>query len=164
MTYEMILEALDNIHPGSFVRIGYNTEIPLKSSYAKQGYKLTRISESTVRTGIRYSNIKSVIQEREGRMEPARSYRKTIVPVIQNKIYKNKDTDQLYLRVYPTSKGTNKVSTYVLVSPNGASYISSTIDSPMREMVRDSYFDNKFRPISMIKLDNVHRIGEYKDY
>lgn len=160
MTYEKIIEALKNIHPGSFVRIGYNTELPLKSSFSKQGCKIIRISESTVRTGINYRNIQSVIEEKAGQLEAPRSYRKVITSVIKNKIYKNLDTDQMYLRVYPTRKGTNKVSTYFVTTSNGNKYFSDSINDEMKEMIRDSYFDNKFRPISMIKIENVYRIGD----
>ena len=160
MTYEMIIEALNNIHPGSFVRIGYRTELPLKSSFSKQGCKIVRVSESTVRTGINYNNIGSVIEERMGRLEAPRARRKVITSVIKNKIYKNLDTDQMYLRVYPTRKGTNKKNTYLVTNADGSRYFSHTVDSNMKEMIRDSYFTDKFRPVSMIKIDNVYRIGD----
>ena len=160
MTYEMIIEALNNIHPGSFVRVGYRTELPLKSSFSKQGCKIVRVSESTVRTGINYRNIQSVIEEKAGQLEAPRAHRKVITSVIKNKIYKNLDTDQMYLRVYPTRKGTNKKNTYLVITSNGDRYFSDNINNEMKEMIRDSYFDNKFRPISMIKIENVYRIGD----
>lgn len=161
MTYEKVLEALNNIHPGSFVRIGYYTELPLKSSFSKQGYKILRASNSTVRTGINYYNIQSVIEEKSKKEQQPVARKKTLTSVIKNKIYKNIETEQLYLRVYPTSKGTNKVNTYFLISPDTSIQMVTEISPEMKNMVRDSYFTEKFRPISMIKLENLYRIGNY---
>lgn len=162
MTYDMITEALNSIHPGSFVRIGYHTELPLKSAFVKEGYKIIRTSETTVRTGVNYWNIQYVRNERANRSEPARSHISHIVPVIKNKIYKNENTQQMYLRVFPTVKGTNKISTYLFIKPDGSVRMTNTLDSDMKEMVRDSYFrKSSFNPIHMIKLDNIFRIGKY---
>lgn len=159
MTYEMVIQALENIHPGSFFRISYKTELPLKAAFSKQGYKIYRLCQSTVRTGINYGNIRFVIEERSQRPESSSSHKSNIVPVIKNKVYKNSETDQLYLRIYPTKKGTNKISQYVVVNPDGMMTMVSQLDPENKGMVRDSYFTGKYSPISMIKLENLYRVG-----
>lgn len=162
MTYEMIVEALNTIHPGSFVRIGYHTELPLKAVFSKEGYRIIRTSESTVRTGVNYSNIQSVQEERANRSDPARPRASSIVPVIKNKVYRNENTDQMYLRVYPTIKGTNKVSNYLVICPDGSVKLLQSLDPDTKSMVRDSYFNGAhFTPVHMIKLDNIFRIGSF---
>lgn len=160
MKYEMIIQALENIHPGSFFRVGYKTEVPLKSSFSKKGYKITRISESTVRTGVSYKNIHSVIEDRQSRPEPVKHSVTHITPVLINKVYMNQETDQMYLRVYPTKKGTNKCSIYAVTTPDGF-YFTDVVDDTMKEMIRESSLVEKFRPISMIKIENIYRIGSY---
>lgn len=162
MTYEMIVEALNTIHPGSFVRVGYHTELPLKAVFSKEGYRIIRTSESTVRTGVNYNNIQSVQEERANRSEPARSRTSRMVPVIKNKVYRNENTDQMYLRVYPTIKGTNKVSNYLVICPDGSVKFLQSLDPDTKSMIRDSYFSGAhFTPVHMIKLDNIFRIGSF---
>ena len=64
----------------------------------------------------------------------------------------------MYLRVYPTRKGTNKYNMYVVTTPEGK-YMSDSINSEMKEMIRESCLVEKFRPISMIKIENIYKIG-----
>lgn len=161
MTYEMISRALETIHPGAFFRISYKTELPLKSSFAKEGYKIIRLCQSTVRTGINYRNIRFVIEERSQNSRATRAHKSSIVPVIRNKVYRNSETDQMYLRVYPTKKGTNKSVQYVVVNPDGMMCGMTQLDSKTKEMVRDSYFSERFSPVSMIKFENICRVGNF---
>ena len=161
MTYEMVIQALENIHPGSFFRISYKTELPLKATFSKQGYKIYRLCQSTVRTGINYGNIRFVIEERSQRPESSSSHKSNIVPVIKNKVYRNSETDQMYLRIYPTKKGTNKVSYYAIHNPDGEVLFTDSLDSEFGYMVRESYFKGRFSPISMIKLENISQVGSF---
>lgn len=159
MTYEMIIQALENIHPGSFFRISYKTELPLKSAFSKQGYKIYRLCQSTVRTGINYGNIRFVIEERSRNSYSSIPHKSNIVPVVKNRVYKNSETNQMYLRVYPTKKGTNKVSQYVIVNPDGMMSGMTNLDEKSKAMIRDSYFNSRYSPVSMIKLENLYRVG-----
>lgn len=160
MTYSFLEEALESVHSGSFFRIGYITELPLKAAYAKEGWRILKKTESTVRTGINYRKIQSVIEDREARSEVVRSRKNNIIPVLPHRIYKNVETDQMYLRVFPTVKGTNKKVSYILVTPGRSQYTFKDLDEEMREMVRDSYFTQKSRPIATLKIDNIYKVGE----
>ena len=162
MTYSFLEEALGGIRSGTFFRIGYITELPVKAAYAKEGWKILKRTESTVRTGVNYGSIKSVIEEREGRSEAPRARRNNIVPVQKGRVYKNNDTEQMYLRIFPTKKGTNKQVSYILVTPAHSEYHFKDLDEEMREMVRDSYFNEKSRPIATIKIDNIYKVGSYQ--
>ena len=150
MTYSFLEEALGGIRSGTFFRIGYITELPVKAAYAKEGWKILKQTESTVRTGVNYGKIKSVVEERD------------IVPIQKGRIYQNTDTEQMYLRVFPTKKGTNKKVSYILVTPGHSEYHFNDLDEEMREMVRDSYFNEKSRPIATIKIDNIYKVGDYQ--
>lgn len=68
----------------------------------------------------------------------------------------------MYLRVFPTKKGTNKKVSYILVTPGHSEYSFNDLDEEMREMVRDSYFKEKSRPIATIKIDNIYKVGDYQ--
>lgn len=162
MTYSFLEEALEGIHSGSFFRIGYITELPLKAAYAKEGWRILKVTESTVRTGINYRNIQSVIEDRESRSEVVRSRKNNIIPVQPRRIYKNVETDQMYLRVFPTVKGTNKDVSYILVTPSHSRYDFRELDEEMREMVRDSYFNQKARPIATLKIDSIYKVGNHE--
>lgn len=162
MTYSFLEEALKDIHSGSFFRIGYITELPLKAAYAKEGWRIVKMTESTVRTGINYRKIQSVIKDQESRSEVIRSRKNNVVPVQPRRIYKNVVTDQMYLRVFPTQKGTNKNASYILVTPDRSPYTFKDMDEEMREMVRDSYFTQKSRPIETLKIDNIYKVGEHE--
>lgn len=161
MTYSFLEEALGGIRSGTFFRIGYITELPMKAAYAKEGWKILKRTESTVRTGINYGNIKSVVEEREGRSEVTRTHKNHIVPVQRGRIYQNTDTEQMYLRVFPTKKGANKKVSYILITPAHSEHYVKNLDDVMRKMVRDSYFNEKYRPIATIKIDNIYRVGDY---
>ena len=162
MTYSFLEEALEGVHSGSFFRIGYITELPLKAAYSKEGWRILKLTESTVRTGINYRRIQSVIEDRESRSEVVRSRKNNVIPVQPNRIYKNVETNQMYLRVFPTKKGTNKNVTYTLVTPARSQYTFNDLDEDMREMVRDSYFTQKSRPIATLKIDNIYKVKEYE--
>lgn len=162
MTYSFLEEALGGIRSGTFFRIGYITELPVKAAYAKEGWKILKKTESTVRTGVNYGKIKSVVEEREGRSEVTHTLKNHIVPVQRGRIYQNTDTEQMYLRVFPTKKGTNKKVSYILVTPGHSEYHFNDLDEEMRDMVRDSYFNEKSRPIATIKIDNIYKVGDYQ--
>lgn len=162
MTYSFLEEALEGIRSGTFFRIGYVTELPVKATYAKEGWKILKKTESTVRTGVNYGKIKSVVEEREGRSEVTRTRKNHIVPIQRGRIYQNTDTEQMYLRVFPTKKGTNKKVSYILVTPGHSEYDFNELDKFMREMLQDSYFNKRSRPIETIKIDNIYKVGKYQ--
>lgn len=162
MTYSFLEEALGGIRSGTFFRIGYITELPVKAAYSKEGWKILKKTESTVRTGVNYGKIKSVVEERKGRSEVTPTRKNHIVPIQKGRIYQNTDTEQMYLRVFPTKKGTNKKVSYILVTPGHSEYHFNDLDEEMREMVRDSYFNEKSRPIATIKIDNIYKVGDYQ--
>ena len=65
-----IITVIKSLKPGSFVRIGYKTEPPMKAEYRNQGYKVIKTTTMTTRFGIDYHNIHSVkIREQENKNE-----------------------------------------------------------------------------------------------
>ena len=60
MTSDEVINIVSTIKNGTMARLKYKTELPLKAEFAKLGYKMYKIVETTVRFGVNYANISSV--------------------------------------------------------------------------------------------------------
>ena len=165
MTYEMVIKALNQVKKGSFVRFGYTTDMPLKAEYRNQGYKIQKVTETTVRFGINYYNIKSVKEafEKENKT-PERKLRVNLETVISNEVYKNNKTGEFLLRFYPTKSGTNTKANYVIYKNNiiveACAEDLHNMESVVK-MVLDSYWTKPVTATKMVKLDNIFKIGQF---
>ena len=98
---------LDTIHPGSFFRIQYSVEVPLKAEYKKQGYKIIKTVSTTSRTGVRYMKINGVTPSGKKSDKLSNwSWEK------KNYISYNSNTGKYYLNLYPMSFNTYSKVTY----------------------------------------------------
>lgn len=94
-------KVLENIHPGSFFRIKYSVEVPLKAEYKNMGYKIIKTVYTTSRTGIRYMNINGVTPSEKKSDKPSNwSWEK------KNYISYNSNTGSYYLNLYPMGMNT----------------------------------------------------------
>ena len=53
MTKEEIIDTITNLRNGTMARIMYVTELPLKTEFAKLGYKILKVTETTARFGVK---------------------------------------------------------------------------------------------------------------
>ena len=60
MSREEIISTVTNLRNGTMARINYVTELPMKAEFAKLGYKILKVTETTARFGIKYSNLSAV--------------------------------------------------------------------------------------------------------
>lgn len=154
MTIEMIKDLLNNVKPGVFTRLTYQTELPLKAEYKKQGYRIVKVNSITTRFGIHYGNIKEV-KEREGSdsSEKVNNFKW----VMKNNLQYNSNTDKYYLCTYPTKRGRNGSWRYVVYLPDGVTF--DGLSDINRDWVQDSYWNKKSTNMMKINIDNVLKIG-----
>lgn len=154
MNIETIKNLLSKIKPGVFTRLTYQTELPLKAVYKKQGYRIVKIHSITTRFGIHYGNIKEV-KEREASLSSEKTNNYNWI--MKDNIQYNSNTDKYYLCTYPTKKGRNGSWRYVVYLPDGVSFEGLTAIN--KDWVQDSYWNKKSTNMMKINIDNVIKIG-----
>ena len=83
-----IIDAISSIKPGTFVRVQYKTELPVKAAFKKAGYTITKYVSTTSRFGINYHNIQKVKEaEVEKTVGHAKNRSNNIHWVIKNIFY-----------------------------------------------------------------------------
>jgi len=63
MEKQELLNIISNKHQGAYVQVTYQTNITPNKNF--KGHVITKVVQSVVRFGVRYSNIKSVIEKRQ---------------------------------------------------------------------------------------------------
>ena len=109
MQLNQIIEKLNNIHNGSFHKIMFKSEPPMKAIYRNSGFKIVKVTEMIMRTGISYEAVSTKIAPDESSIKRTNNYES----VIKNKLLFNTKTQKHYARVYPYS---NVKSCYYAVS------------------------------------------------
>lgn len=155
MNLNTIINVITNIKKGTFTRIKYMTDVPVKAKYKKQGVSITKIGFMTTRFGIHYPNIKSVKSVQDKKYVHNDNLEWIIKDIIQH----NKNNNNDYLCTYPTEKGRNSKFKYIITTPNMTVYSDTLKD--VSEYVLPSYFNKKGDAVTMMKINinNVLQIG-----
>lgn len=155
MNIENIIRIITGIKPGTFTRLTYITELPLKAEFKKQGYKIFKTNAITTRFNIHYGNIKEV---KEKLSDVPYTMNEALEWIVKNTIQYNKNTNSYYLCTYPTKKGRNPHSVYTVYTPSGGVY---EISEPNKNWVIDSYWNKKATQMMKINVNNILKIGKY---
>lgn len=160
---EQIIEATNQVRNGTIARVTYRSDVPLKAEYKKQGYKLTKITETSARFGVDYSRISSVIARRaEQALEEAVKRTNNYEWVIRNKVKFNTKTEKEYLVLANFNKGHHTKTKYILEGTFvGAIDMGDTIEPAYAHLVIDSYYKKSENPgeIRTVAFDNIIRIN-----
>ena len=70
MTKHEIIRTIETVKKGTFVRIVYQTELPLTAAAKRAGHVIVKHTEKVVRLGVNYGNIAKV-QEAEAARKAA---------------------------------------------------------------------------------------------
>ena len=144
MQLNQIIEKLNGIHNGSFHKIMFKSEPPMKAIYRDSGFKVVKVTEMVMRTGISYDSIKTASDE------PSTKRANNYESVIKNKLLFNTKTQKYYARVYPYS---NVKSCYYVV--NGLKMVPV---EDISEYVIPSYLNKKNSngvAVLNIGIDNI---------
>lgn len=156
MQYEQIMSVLRNRQKGSMLRLTYRSEPPVSAVAKKAGYEVEKITETTVRWGVAYSNIRKVINRREMDKELGLERKEPTLWwtwVEPNIIKQHNKTGAKYLSVASVPKGHNTLSRYIV---NG----QEVSEKRLREMglLIPSYWQKEDVEKYDIKLDNILEI------
>ena len=157
MNIEMIKNALSSIKPGTFTRVIYQTGLPLKAEYKKQGYEIIKTTSITTRFGIHYGNINGVEQKEDGDKRVNNFF---WVDGFKKNLCFNTNTKKYYLCTYPTSKGTNIKASYCIKYPNGSFKGALKSITFEKNMVIDSYWKKSSTKMMRIDANNIIKIGK----
>lgn len=156
MKINELKKVLENIHPGSFFRIKYSVEIPLKAEYKNMGYKVIKTVYTTSRTGVRYMKINGVTLSEKKSDKPSNwSWEK------KNYISYNSNTGSYYLNLYPMG-----MNTYTRVEYKVYFNDKEIIKDDFKDMIISSYFkkDGGFSTkILKIKIDNIIELYQHPE-
>ena len=156
-----ILTALNRIHNGSFVRVEYKTEMPVKAENKKKGISITKYASATFRTGVRYSNIADVIKEREARANEETATKVRVnneTSIIANKAVHNDKTDCDYVELATVKNNANTKAYYVIIIGD-EKIISKTLDDYKQYLIDSALSERKASYIRKIKFENIISIN-----
>lgn len=152
MDSERLLKFIRNIPGGRFFRLRYISHLPIKAEYEKRGISVSKITNVTTRTGVRYAAVadveyKSIDQISKESLQSPWSWE------IKDKIKFNSNTKKRYLVIAPI-KGNKNKSTYILTTKDGVVNIVNKED--IRDYIIDSYWRKEpNRPVNNICFDNI---------
>lgn len=157
MPYNSLFEVMASIKPGTMARISYKTDLPLKAEFRRQGYRLVKITETTARFGVKYSNIKSVIARRSSPDYTPVTRENNTLWLLENKISQNVKTGRIHVRFAPMANGANKKKLYIFVDTIGNMFeLGSDMSDSFKAMVQDSYWKSKHMPdVQTICVEDV---------
>ena len=158
MQISSIKNIMRDIKPGVYANIVYSVECPVKAKFQKEGVVVKKIVSMTARFKIKYSNIKTVKERREQKLNSDnRTRTNNFVPIIENCLYRNTNTGYDYLNVY-TVKNNHKKSLYEVIIPKAYGCSHSILDEEeLKESgyLIDSYFTKK-RNTEMMRINTDH--------
>ena len=151
LTNEEIVSAMNSVRGGTIARITYMTQVPLKAEFKKQGYELTKVVETSVRCGVDYNRIASVIARKSAEDYVPSARKNNYEWVVRNRIKHNSNTNKDYIVVATLPSGHHTKVKYILNGTFvGAVDMGDSIDSHFKNFVIDSYF-NKSEARSEVK-------------
>lgn len=159
MKLNNVREALKGYQKGSFIRVGWKSNIE-SASAKRTGVEVVKVSEATVRIGINYSNIKSVQltrATREGDSKPYKVWFKHIedLPAIIEHL---QDENKKYLQIFSVNKNSHPRVCYYI---NG---VPATKKQVMESgFCNASAFTEKESIMTFnIPIENLRFVGNYQ--
>lgn len=144
-----IEKRIKSIKPGTFFRVTYKSELPVKAEFKKQGVTVTKVTTTQARIGCQYNHIARVIQRRIEN-PPTRKVESHYVWEIPQKIAYNSNTGKRYATLTYAPKAKPR-SSYI-ITRNGETVTTNTLD---RNLIVDSYFRNSEPDVKYVALDNI---------
>ena len=152
-----IIKTMATIKKGTFTKLCYKTEVPVKAS-CKDKIKIVKFNKTVARFGINYGNLASVKAKASNDEAPKKKSNPNKEWVLRNIIEYNKNTEKFYLNVYPATCRSNSV--YVIYKDNKV--ITSNSLSPYKDMIQESYLNRKYNGVNefyKVNIDNVISVG-----
>ena len=150
---------ISKIHGGSFFRLAYKSDVPLKAEFKKSGCTITKVTEKTCRLGVNYLHIGTVINRRETEGEPTRKVTNNYEWIIPNRIAYNTNTGKKYISIATAKKSATRTK-YIITDAKMNVKTVDKLNDIDKEMIIDSYFRNSTpTEVQKICLDNILSIN-----
>lgn len=164
MTREELIKKIEAVKPGTFVRISYKTEIPVRAADKKAGIKMWKEVSTTVRTGVSYNNIESVIMRKshEDSNNEKRPYNNPYEWVIKNRVKMHTGSGKEYFYFASVNGGHNTKTNYFYEGPViGVVDMGSSIDEKLAQVVIPSYFNRNgvASEVRQVAFENIISLG-----
>ena len=159
---EDIINTIKEIHGGAIARVTYRTDVPIKAEFKRQGYKITKIVETTVRIGVNYGHLPSVMARNEESNNESTQRTNNYEWVIKDRICHNTKTNKDYVALISFNKGHHTKVKYVIDGTFvGSIDMGDEIDKVYRHIVLDSYFKKPSTPTEFrrVAFENIIRIN-----
>lgn len=155
MKQKELLSILSKKHKGQLIRIKYRTCPKLTASAEKMGFSVIKIAETTVRWGVNYGHIASVIAKKAKETSGTSVYKPWWHWSVPNVIQQHNTKGTEYLAVYTIPKNSNPKVRYI-VSYNGTEEEVSRQDLQNRNLLPNSYWNKTEDPIMLsINIENI---------
>jgi len=146
----------NNLGKGRICRIEFESEVPVKAVYKKQGIRVIKCIKTSVRCGVSYSHLPNVIAKRSEEGYKASERTNNFEWVIPNVLTHNTNTNKDYLYVAPMKKNSRTSVIYKIIEDGivkEASYFN-------KDYAIDSYWTKKEVPdIMTIAINNIKKIN-----
>lgn len=160
MTKHEIIRTVETVKKGTFVRIVYQTELPLTAAAKRSGHVIIKHTEKVVRLGVNYGNIATVQEAEAVRTEPKREYTPWCHWEIEDILAKHNTKDDYYLSFATVNGiGHHTKSTYFM---NGSTVaLNEVMDS---ELVLPSYFKGtgEAPAVQKVNINNIIQLGGHR--
>ena len=164
LSREEIIEAVKAVRGGTVTRVTYKTDVPVKAAFKKQGYRITKIVETTVRIGVNYGQIASVkAKNAETPYTPDHNKTNNYEWVVKDRIRHNTNTGKDYVVLVNFNKGHNTKVKYVIEGTFvGTIDMGNSIEDAYKHIVLDSYFNKPsggYGEMRNVAFENIIRIN-----
>ena len=160
MYNEEIKNLIEAIPNGQMIRVMYESKLPVKAAFKKQGIEVTKVTETTFRTGVDYDNMASTKEFIESKENYEKQQRDYYTWIIENKIRYHEGKDKYYLHVATVPEHSNTKTSYILTI-NGESTFGVEKNT-IEEFIQNSYWNrcgNQGASVRDISFDNILMIG-----
>ena len=154
MTKQEIISAVEGIKKGTFVRVVYETELPMTAAARKEAISILKRTEKVVRVGVDYKNIEAVKRSEEQRIEPKQERSAWCHWEIPHILAKHNTKDDYYLSIATVNQGAHTKTTYI----KDGNVVSFT-KVKESEYVLPSYFKTS-KEVPVIQTINIKNIIE----
>ena len=155
MQYNDIINTLNNVKNGTFCKICYASNLPVKATFKKQGIEIRKITTKRVRFGVDYDNINTVI-ERKALNENKETIKRAdnFEWIIEDKLSHNKNTGKNYVR-FANCTNSKPINDYVFID-NGVETVIDNLND-YADYIIPSYFKEggTMPEVQNVCVDNI---------
>lgn len=159
LSLDTIKTCLNATKGGVITRVSYMTELPLKAEFKKLGYKVIKVTDTSVRFGVDYSKIAKVIAKKTEATE-TRKTTNNYTWLMEDKLCVNEKTGGTYIRFATLPKGAHTKVKFIVV--NGNITCANELTDEQKNFVINSYWNKAGEKpeVQNVNVENVIRIGK----